>query len=247
MASRKTKDSAPLKDSPAALESIGTVFSTFSGPSTSKLDDAAASKMPDVSLQRLATQKVGAQMASASVPFNPLQPFEFGLEGGHAPHAGEPGEPHDSIDSASTVTEDVASTKLGEGKPVLGYNPGNESLDRVRVDASGQTLTTNMGIAVGDNQNSLKAGLRGPTLLEDFILREKVTHFDHERIPERIVHARGSAAHGYFESYQDLSPITKAAPFAEAAKRLRRCSCASPPSPVSAALPTWRATCAASR
>ena len=219
MSSRKTKNSAPPKDNPAALESIGTVFSTFSGPSTSKLDDADASKMPDVSLQRLATQKVGAQMAGAAVPFNPLKPFEFGLEGGHTPHAGEPGEPHDSIDSASTVTEDAASTKVGEGTPVLGYNPGNESLDRVRVDASGQTLTTNMGIAVSDNQNSLKAGLRGPTLLEDFILREKITHFDHERIPERIVHARGSAAHGHFESYQDLSPITKASPFAEAGKR----------------------------
>ena len=75
------------------------------------------------------------------------------------------------------------------------------------------------GVAVADNQNSLKAGLRGPTLLEDFILREKITHFDHERIPERIVHARGSAAHGYFESYQDLSPITRAAPFAAAGKR----------------------------
>ena len=53
--------------------------------------------------------------------------------------------------------------------------------------------------AVGDNQNSLKAGLRGPTLVEDFILRQKITHFDHERIPDRIVHARGSAAHGSFE------------------------------------------------
>ncbi len=104
MASRKTKDPVPLKDSPTALESIGTVVSTFSGPSTSKLDDAAAPKMPDVSLQRLATQKVGAQMASASVPFNPPKPFEFGLEGGHTPHAGEPEEPHDRIDSASTVT-----------------------------------------------------------------------------------------------------------------------------------------------
>ena len=104
---------------------------------------------------------------------------------------------------------------MGEGTPVLGYNPANESFDRVRVDASGQTLTTNMGIAVGDNQSSLKAGLRGPTLLEDFILREKIIHFDHER----IVQARGYAVHGHFESYQDLSPITKAAPFAEAGKR----------------------------
>ena len=127
--------------------------------------------------------------------------------------------PHEQIDTASTVTEDAVSDKVGEGEPVIGYNPGNGPLDRVRVDSTGQALTTNMGIAVADNQNSLKAGLRGPTLLEDFILREKITHFDHERIPERIVHARGSAAHGYFESYQDLTAITKAAPFKEAGKR----------------------------
>ncbi len=62
----------------------------------------------------------------------------------------------------------------------------------------GEQLTTNFGVPVSDNQNSLKAGERGPTLLEDFVLREKIFHFDHERIPERIVHARGSGAHGYF-------------------------------------------------
>ena len=71
-------------------------------------------------------------------------------------------------------------------------------------------LTTNQGMHISDNQNSLKAGQRGPVLLEDFVLREKIFHFDHERIPERIVHARGSAAHGYFELYESLSDITKA-------------------------------------
>ena len=76
--------------------------------------------------------------------------------------------------------------------------------------AGQQLLTTNQGIPVSDNQNSLKVGPRGPTLLEDFVLREKITHFDHERIPERIVHARGSAAHGYFEVYKSLSRFTKA-------------------------------------
>lgn len=59
-------------------------------------------------------------------------------------------------------------------------------------------LTTQQGLVVGDNQNSLRAHATGPTLLEDFILREKITHFDHERIPERVVHARGSGAHGFF-------------------------------------------------
>ena len=72
------------------------------------------------------------------------------------------------------------------------------------------TLTTDQGIPVSDNQNSLKSGARGPTLLEDFVLREKIFHFDHERIPERIVHARGSAAHGFFETYESLSSLTRA-------------------------------------
>ncbi|MBY0242125.1 MAG: catalase, partial [Burkholderiaceae bacterium] len=85
--------------------------------------------------------------------------------------------------------------------------------------AERQRLTTNQGVPVADNQHSLKSSLRGPTLMEDFILREKITHFDHERIPERVVHARGSAAHGYFESYQDLGRLTRAAPFAQAGKR----------------------------
>ena len=74
-------------------------------------------------------------------------------------------------------------------------------------------LTTNQGIRVSDNQNSLKSGARGPTLFEDFVLREKIFHFDHERIPERIVHARGSAAHGIFEATDDISDLTKAALF----------------------------------
>ena len=65
-------------------------------------------------------------------------------------------------------------------------------------------LTTNQGLPISDNQNSLRAGTRGPTLLEDLVFREKITHFDHERIPERIVHARGSGAHGYFQPY---SPV----------------------------------------
>ena len=77
-------------------------------------------------------------------------------------------------------------------------------------NGDGQMLTTNQGLLINDNQNSLKAGERGATLLEDFILREKITHFDHERIPERIVHARGSAAHGIFELYEPIAQYTKA-------------------------------------
>ncbi|PZR35344.1 MAG: catalase HPII, partial [Azospira oryzae] len=79
-----------------------------------------------------------------------------------------------------------------------------------KEEGTGQFLTTNQGLRINDDQNSLKAGNRGPSLLEDFILREKITHFDHERIPERIVHARGSAAHGFFQVYESMSKYTSA-------------------------------------
>ncbi|MGP9514043.1 MULTISPECIES: catalase, partial [unclassified Psychrobacter] len=85
---------------------------------------------------------------------------------------------------------------------------GGETHQRAGDDV--KALTTQQGVAISDNQNSLKAGSRGPTLLEDFVLREKIHHFDHERIPERIVHARGSAAHGYFELTESLEEYTTA-------------------------------------
>src|SRR6185295_10145883 len=94
-----------------------------------------------------------------------------------------------------------------------GYGDENSKLDDLagnKEDGAGEFLTTNQGVRVNDNQNSLKAGDRGPTLLEDFILREKITHFDHERIPERVVHARGSAAHGVFQVYESMAQYTKA-------------------------------------
>ncbi|MET0289321.1 MAG: catalase [Pseudoxanthomonas sp.] len=80
-------------------------------------------------------------------------------------------------------------------------------------------MTTNQGIPVSDNQNSLRAGTRGPTLLEDFVLREKITHFDHERIPERIVHARGSGAHGYFQLTKSLGKHTRAKVLSEVGEK----------------------------
>ncbi|WP_339491685.1 MULTISPECIES: catalase HPII [unclassified Pseudomonas] len=85
-----------------------------------------------------------------------------------------------------------------------------ENLEQFRCDATEQALRTNQGVKIADNQNTLRAGPRGPSLLEDFIMREKITHFDHERIPERIVHARGTGAHGYFQSYDAHSALTKA-------------------------------------
>ena len=77
-------------------------------------------------------------------------------------------------------------------------------------DCRDEYLTTNQGVRVNDDQNTLKAGERGPSLLEDFIFREKITHFDHERIPERVVHARGAGAHGYFQVYESMADLTKA-------------------------------------
>src|SRR5262249_58668047 len=71
-------------------------------------------------------------------------------------------------------------------------------------------LTTQQGVPVSDDQNTLRAGERGPSLLEDFHFREKIFHFDHERIPERVVHARGFGVHGFFENYESLAGITRA-------------------------------------
>jgi catalase len=90
-------------------------------------------------------------------------------------------------------------------------DPKSKDLEQFRVSPDGEALRTNQGVKISDNQNTLRAGPRGPSLLEDFIMREKITHFDHERIPERIVHARGSAAHGVFQVYESLSEYTKAA------------------------------------
>ena len=96
---------------------------------------------------------------------------------------------------------------------------GNGGETHQRAGDDTKVLTTQQGVAISDNQNSLKAGARGPTLLEDFVLREKINHFDHERIPERIVHARGSAAHGYFELTESLEEYTTAKILTETGKQ----------------------------
>lgn len=96
--------------------------------------------------------------------------------------------------------------------------PSNKKLQQLessKSDASGKLLTTRQGLKVNDTNNSLKSGPRGATLLEDFLLREKITSFDHERIPERIVHARGSGAHGFFELYEDQGKVSKAGIFTD--------------------------------
>jgi catalase len=188
-----------------------TARSTVSGPSRggrdkSTNDDALVAKM------------ASAATLAAAMPFNTQKAGEYGKPS-LDPVVGATVEVPDPRATGSTLTESEGSPKNGKGEVRPGLNPGNLPLDRVRVDSTGRTLTTNLGVPTADNQSSLKAGLRGPALLEDFVLREKITHFDHERIPERIVHARGSAAHGYFECYRPLTDVTRASIFAEAGKR----------------------------
>ncbi len=95
----------------------------------------------------------------------------------------------------------------------------DEQLEKFSVDYTGKPLTTRQGLKVNDTNNSLKAGARGATLLEDFMLREKIHNFDHERIPERIVHARGSGAHGYFELYDSIEEYSKAGIFTDTSRK----------------------------
>lgn len=105
-------------------------------------------------------------------------------------------------------------------KKQLTNNSKVQQIQDHTTDNSDQTLSTNQGLKINNNQDSLKAGERGPSLLEDFILREKITHFDHERIPERIVHARGSGAHGVFKLTQSLEKYTKAKFLTEVGKEV---------------------------
>jgi catalase len=157
-----------------------------------------------------------------AMPYNKTKDAEYGQEHAVAPLAGTTAEvPCHSL-TASTLSEKTDFTQAGPSKTGDAAQPGSHpitaALNSHRSDGSDRPLTTNQAVLISDNQHSLKAGLRGPALLEDFILREKITHFDHERIPERIVHARGSAAHGYFQAYEALTRYTSAAPFAESNK-----------------------------
>ncbi|MEA2687084.1 MAG: catalase, partial [Actinomycetota bacterium] len=111
----------------------------------------------------------------------------------------------------------------------IGRNARNRSNGKEATGHGGEThqvagggrprLTTQQGVVVGDDQNTLRIGERGPAALEDFHFREKIFHFDHERIPERVVHARGFGAHGFFEAYESLAAITRANPFTRAGQK----------------------------
>ncbi|OYZ39775.1 MAG: catalase HPII, partial [Novosphingobium sp. 16-62-11] len=119
--------------------------------------------------------------------------------------------------AASPALENgLADHQPGSGKASYDTASGNAGETHQNATSGNDAsafLTDNFGHRIADNQNSLKAGARGPTLLEDFILREKIFHFDHERIPERIVHARGSGAHGVFEVTKAIPELTKAGLF----------------------------------
>ncbi|WP_313316502.1 catalase [Stenotrophomonas sp.] len=196
---RKTASSAPAEASAARSDS---------GPAD------PGSRTPLREVDSIAAQ---VNAWSSQRPYNTQKAAEHGREGAITPPEGEHAQAPSTAAGGSTTSEANITDKSG-----LAAAPGQDAttgpLSRVRNDAMAQRLTTNQGVPVADNQNSLKAGLRGPALLKDFILREKITHFDHERIPERIVHARGSGAHGYFEAYEDLSELTRAAPFQQAGK-----------------------------
>ncbi len=105
--------------------------------------------------------------------------------------------------NADKKIEQIAAASSNENEKLADLEQNKES-------SYGELLTTNQGTRINDNQNTLKAGPRGPSLLEDFIFREKITHFDHERIPERVVHARGTGAHGFFQVYEPMTDLTKA-------------------------------------
>jgi catalase len=199
-----TSKRTPASSQASKSSARGTVGGPSKGIKDAGRGDAATAKL------------AGTEATVQKVPFNSAKPSEFGEQGAVAGQTVKP--PHPSV-TGSTLSETNGSLKTGSGNPPSSVNPTCGPLDRVRVDSTDRVLTTNQGVPVADNQNSLKQGLRGPALLEDFILREKITHFDHERIPERIVHARGSGAHGYFECYKSLEKMTRASLFAEAGKR----------------------------
>lgn len=189
---------------------VDTAFNnTDSGPAAPPAPDSGSPAM----------KRAAAVAATAQAqPRHANKADEYGEAGARCPYRGAQVAPPDDSVGASSLSERERNAKTGEPAEA-GVNAVDGQLGRVRADGQGQALTTNQGVAVSDNQHSLKAGLRGPALLKDFILREKITHFDHERIPERIVHARGSAAHGYFECYEPLTDLTRASLFAEQGKR----------------------------
>jgi catalase len=197
----RTPSSGKAKSDRQSEAASGTTGPSSSGPPATGLAEHAAEQ---------------AALAEA-MPFNAAKSGEYAPADPTKPREGVHEELPSPTTAASTLSETNESSKSGPA--TLQPQSLDGSLASKRVNSAGQVLTTNQGVPISSNQDSLKAGLRGPTLLEDFVLREKITHFDHERIPERIVHARGSAAHGFFEAYESLSRLTRATVFADAGKK----------------------------
>ncbi len=210
MATRKSAAKGPVR----TKHSNKTTSSRQSA--TGKGTTASGPSNPGAPTTELADHAAQQAALAEAMPFNAAKPSEYAPADPTKPPQG----PHENMPSpttgASTLSEKSESAKTGPA--TLEPQSLEGSLESKRVNSAGQVLTTNQGVPVSSNQDSLKAGLRGPTLLEDFILREKITHFDHERIPERIVHARGSAAHGFFEAYEPLGKLTRATVFSAARK-----------------------------
>src|ERR1700729_2873753 len=209
MPTRKSRVKSPVRAAFKGKRRVGSnkaVGTTVSGPS-----------QPTASMTELAHHAAEQQTLAEAMPFNSAKPAEYGASSKATPPTGAHRAMPSLSSGAGTLSEKNDSLKTGSA--TIEPRSLDGSLESKRINSAGQVLTTNQGVPVANNQDSLKAGLRGPTLLEDFILREKITHFDHERIPERIVHARGSAAHGYFEAYEALTSLTQAAPFAQARKQ----------------------------
>ena len=207
MAMQKKPGNTPPRD--AGAKKVAT-------KSAARNTDSGANSASDAN-DALAKRAIDTNAGVAAVKFNASKAAEYSRKGAPPPTEGQHAPPRSPAVGGSSLSEKNTSPKVGT-QASTGVNATITPLDRVRVDSTEQRMTTNQGVPVADNQNSLKAGLRGPALLKDFILREKITHFDHERIPERIVHARGSGAHGFFECYAPLGEVTSASLFQEAGK-----------------------------
>jgi catalase len=210
MATRKSGAKGPARTKSGSKTTHGQQSATARGTTVSGPSSAGG---PANELAEHAEEQAAL---AAAMPYNAAKPSEYAPADPTEPPAGAHEEMPSPRTGAGTLSERNESAKSGPA--TLEPQSLDGSLASKRVNSADQVLTTNQGVPISSNQDSLKAGLRGPTLLEDFVLREKITHFDHERIPERIVHARGSAAHGFFESYESLSRLTRATVFADAGK-----------------------------
>src|SRR6202021_2293214 len=208
MPTRKSRVKSPVRAAFKGKRRAGSnkaVGTTVSGPSQAT-----------ASMTELAHHAADHKTLAEAMPFNSAKPAEYGASSKATPPTGAHRAMPSLSSGAGTLSEKNDSLKTGSA--TIEPRSLDGSLESKRINSAGQVLTTNQGVPVANNKDSLKAGLRGPTLLEDFILREKITHFDNERVPERIVHARGSAAHGFFECTKAIPEFTRASLFGEVGK-----------------------------